>query len=108
MAEGRALKTKALDIPNIEMIQQASDFEQLRPRPADVVDLGAGLRNARLPGTKGANHSSASTFLSTGIIRFFEHSNNTNRRSAGIGLRRQHQPTTRPETLHGIEWHIKA
>ena len=66
------------------VIAAGSSQARTAPRPGNVADFGAGLRNARLPGTKRANHVAALRFSRTVIVRLFEYGNHTDRRHAGI------------------------
>jgi hypothetical protein len=67
-----------------QVIEQASDFEQLLARPGNIADLGARLGNTRLPGAEGANHCSAPRFINNGISWFVEHGNASDRRRERI------------------------
>jgi hypothetical protein len=60
MRQGRTLQAKPLDVAEIEMVEQASDLEELLARPTNIIDLGAGLGNARLPGAERPNHCGTS------------------------------------------------
>jgi hypothetical protein len=90
-----------------QVIEQARDLEQFRPRPTYVVDLSARLGNTRLPRAKSANHGTTLRFSRTVIVRLRKHGNNANRRRARITVGCPDQPATESRTLSGIERQVE-